>query len=172
MIFKNCFFPPPLRYFPKSKKAAALLLYNLWSDKDLQSFLKKVSRSLTPSAKIWVCPLCFLPFTPLSGICEKQMEKDWRIWQCRKCPVNASETESSNSGLKKTCGANRVSTCRIVMLLCGYAHIYRALSRNYPERRGSWVQGVVSVSLTEISVSLPRWNTDLYFTLCPAARDE
>ncbi|XP_060899378.1 plakophilin-1 [Labrus mixtus] len=28
-------------YFPKSKKAAALLLYNLWSEKDLQSFLKK-----------------------------------------------------------------------------------------------------------------------------------
>lgn len=34
---------PPLRYFPKSRKAAALLLYNLWSEKDLQSFLKKVS---------------------------------------------------------------------------------------------------------------------------------
>nr|XP_020486339.1 plakophilin-1-like [Labrus bergylta] len=28
-------------YFPKSKKAAALLLYNLWSEKDLQGFLKK-----------------------------------------------------------------------------------------------------------------------------------
>uniref|UniRef100_A0A3Q3WVY6 Uncharacterized protein n=1 Tax=Mola mola TaxID=94237 RepID=A0A3Q3WVY6_MOLML len=28
-------------YFPKSRKAAALLLYNLWSEKDLQSFLKK-----------------------------------------------------------------------------------------------------------------------------------
>ncbi|XP_070701185.1 plakophilin-1 [Pempheris klunzingeri] len=28
-------------YFPKSKKAAAVLLYNLWSEKDLQSFLKK-----------------------------------------------------------------------------------------------------------------------------------
>ncbi|CAJ1050248.1 LOW QUALITY PROTEIN: plakophilin-1-like [Xyrichtys novacula] len=28
-------------YFSKSKKAAALLLYNLWSEKDLQSFLKK-----------------------------------------------------------------------------------------------------------------------------------
>lgn len=34
---------PFFRYFPKSKKAAALLLYNLWSDKELQSFLKKVS---------------------------------------------------------------------------------------------------------------------------------
>ncbi|XP_027135337.1 plakophilin-1 isoform X2 [Larimichthys crocea] len=30
-------------YLPKSRKAAALLLYNLWSEKDLQSFLKKVS---------------------------------------------------------------------------------------------------------------------------------
>ncbi|XP_037642664.1 plakophilin-1 isoform X2 [Sebastes umbrosus] len=28
-------------YFPKSSKSAALLLYNLWSEKDLQSFLKK-----------------------------------------------------------------------------------------------------------------------------------
>lgn len=28
-------------YFPKSKKAASLLLYNLWSDKELQNFLKK-----------------------------------------------------------------------------------------------------------------------------------
>lgn len=28
-------------HFPKSKKAAALLLYNLWSEKDFQSFLKK-----------------------------------------------------------------------------------------------------------------------------------
>ncbi|XP_045931979.1 plakophilin-1-like [Micropterus dolomieu] len=28
-------------YFPKSQKAAALLLYNLWSEKDFQSFLKK-----------------------------------------------------------------------------------------------------------------------------------
>uniref|UniRef100_UPI0037E83B64 plakophilin-1-like n=1 Tax=Semicossyphus pulcher TaxID=241346 RepID=UPI0037E83B64 len=28
-------------YFPKSKKSAAVLLYNLWSEKDLQSFLKK-----------------------------------------------------------------------------------------------------------------------------------
>ncbi|XP_030274588.1 plakophilin-1 isoform X2 [Sparus aurata] len=28
-------------YLPKSKKAAALLLYNLWSDKDLQSVLKR-----------------------------------------------------------------------------------------------------------------------------------
>ncbi|XP_044069459.1 plakophilin-1 [Siniperca chuatsi] len=28
-------------YFPKTRKAAALLLYNLWSEKDLQSFLKK-----------------------------------------------------------------------------------------------------------------------------------
>lgn len=35
-------------YFPKSKKAAALLLYNMWSEKDLQSFLKKqgMSKSL------------------------------------------------------------------------------------------------------------------------------
>ncbi|XP_034725817.1 plakophilin-1 [Etheostoma cragini] len=32
-------------YFPKSSKAAALLLYNLWSDKDLQSFLKKQGMS-------------------------------------------------------------------------------------------------------------------------------
>ncbi|XP_070758873.1 plakophilin-1 [Enoplosus armatus] len=32
-------------YFPKSKKAAALLLYNLWSEKDLQSFMKKQGMS-------------------------------------------------------------------------------------------------------------------------------
>ncbi|XP_036957733.1 plakophilin-1 [Acanthopagrus latus] len=32
-------------YLPKSKKAAALLLYNLWSDKDLQSFLKRQGMS-------------------------------------------------------------------------------------------------------------------------------
>ncbi|XP_051269679.1 plakophilin-1 isoform X1 [Dicentrarchus labrax] len=32
-------------YFPKSRKAAALLLYNLWSEKDLQSFLKKQGMS-------------------------------------------------------------------------------------------------------------------------------
>lgn len=32
-------------YFPKSKKAAAVLLYNLWSDKDLQGFLKKQGMS-------------------------------------------------------------------------------------------------------------------------------
>ena len=41
-----------LRYLPKSKKAAALLLYNLWSDKDVQSFLKRVSWSFALSAKI------------------------------------------------------------------------------------------------------------------------
>lgn len=29
------------KHLPKSSKAAALLLYNLWSEKDLQSFLKK-----------------------------------------------------------------------------------------------------------------------------------
>ncbi|KAM7423045.1 hypothetical protein PAMA_010871 [Pampus argenteus] len=33
------------RYFPKSSKAASLLLYNLWSDKDTQSFLKKQGMS-------------------------------------------------------------------------------------------------------------------------------
>nr|XP_046239029.1 plakophilin-1 [Scatophagus argus] len=32
-------------YLPKSKKAAALLLYNLWSEKDIQSFLKKQGMS-------------------------------------------------------------------------------------------------------------------------------
>ncbi|XP_028260809.1 plakophilin-1 isoform X2 [Parambassis ranga] len=32
-------------YFPKSRKAASLLLYKLWSDKDLQSFLKKQGMS-------------------------------------------------------------------------------------------------------------------------------
>ncbi|XP_035517096.1 plakophilin-1-like isoform X2 [Morone saxatilis] len=32
-------------YFPKTRKAAALLLYNLWSEKDLQSFLKKQGMS-------------------------------------------------------------------------------------------------------------------------------
>ncbi|KAI3369847.1 hypothetical protein L3Q82_024656, partial [Scortum barcoo] len=32
-------------YFPKTKKAAGLLLYNLWSEKDLQSFLKKQGMS-------------------------------------------------------------------------------------------------------------------------------
>uniref|UniRef100_A0A8D0DFG3 Plakophilin 1 n=1 Tax=Sander lucioperca TaxID=283035 RepID=A0A8D0DFG3_SANLU len=32
-------------YFPKSSKAAALLLYSMWSDKDLQSFLKKQGMS-------------------------------------------------------------------------------------------------------------------------------
>ncbi|KAM9859444.1 plakophilin-1-like [Aulostomus maculatus] len=29
------------KYFPKSSKSASLLLYNLWSDKDMQTFLKK-----------------------------------------------------------------------------------------------------------------------------------
>ncbi|XP_042262177.1 plakophilin-1 [Thunnus maccoyii] len=33
------------RYFPKASKAASLLLYNLWSDKDTQSFLKKQGMS-------------------------------------------------------------------------------------------------------------------------------
>ncbi|KAM9813733.1 plakophilin-1-like [Neosynchiropus ocellatus] len=33
------------RYFPKSSKAAALLLHNLWSDKDIQSYLKKQGMS-------------------------------------------------------------------------------------------------------------------------------
>ncbi|XP_026204289.1 plakophilin-1-like [Anabas testudineus] len=33
------------KYFPKSSKAAALLLYNMWSEKDLQSFLKKQGMS-------------------------------------------------------------------------------------------------------------------------------
>ncbi|XP_041810506.1 plakophilin-1-like isoform X2 [Chelmon rostratus] len=32
-------------YFPKSRKAAALLLYSLWSEKDLQSYLKKQGMS-------------------------------------------------------------------------------------------------------------------------------
>ncbi|XP_040890076.1 plakophilin-1 [Toxotes jaculatrix] len=32
-------------YFPKSSKAASLFLYNLWSEKDLQSFLKKQGMS-------------------------------------------------------------------------------------------------------------------------------
>ncbi|XP_047439689.1 plakophilin-1 isoform X2 [Mugil cephalus] len=35
-------------YFPKSSKAASLLLYKLWSDKDLQSFVKK--RGMTKSS--------------------------------------------------------------------------------------------------------------------------
>ncbi|KAM7402476.1 hypothetical protein PAMP_017715 [Pampus punctatissimus] len=33
------------KYFPKSSKAASLLLYNLWSDKNTQSFLKKQGMS-------------------------------------------------------------------------------------------------------------------------------
>ncbi|XP_078477638.1 plakophilin-1-like [Lampetra planeri] len=33
------------RYFPKSSKSAALLLYNLWSDKDMQNLLKKQGMS-------------------------------------------------------------------------------------------------------------------------------
>ncbi|XP_053723471.1 plakophilin-1-like [Synchiropus splendidus] len=33
------------RYFPKSSKAAALLLHNLWSDKEIQSYLKKQGMS-------------------------------------------------------------------------------------------------------------------------------
>ncbi|XP_029906487.1 plakophilin-1 [Myripristis murdjan] len=33
------------KYFPKSSKAAALFLYNLWSEKDIQSFLKKQGMS-------------------------------------------------------------------------------------------------------------------------------
>ncbi|XP_022056352.1 plakophilin-1 [Acanthochromis polyacanthus] len=33
------------KYFPKSSKTAALLLFKLWSDKDLQSFLKKQGMS-------------------------------------------------------------------------------------------------------------------------------
>uniref|UniRef100_A0A3B3Z6Y1 Uncharacterized protein n=1 Tax=Periophthalmus magnuspinnatus TaxID=409849 RepID=A0A3B3Z6Y1_9GOBI len=33
-----------LVYLPKSSKAASLVLYNLWSEKDTQSYLKKVSR--------------------------------------------------------------------------------------------------------------------------------
>lgn len=33
------------KYFPKSSKAAALFLYKLWSDKDLQSYLKKQGMS-------------------------------------------------------------------------------------------------------------------------------
>lgn len=50
------------RYFPKSKKAAALFLYNLWSDKELQSFLKKVREiyPITSRERVWVCPVCFL----------------------------------------------------------------------------------------------------------------
>ncbi|XP_075881076.1 plakophilin-1-like [Nelusetta ayraudi] len=32
-------------YFPKTKKAAAVLLYNLWTEKELQSFLKKQGMS-------------------------------------------------------------------------------------------------------------------------------
>lgn len=35
------------KYFPKSSKAAALLLNNLWSDKEIQSFLKKQGMSKT-----------------------------------------------------------------------------------------------------------------------------
>ncbi|XP_076003183.1 plakophilin-1 isoform X2 [Genypterus blacodes] len=35
------------RYFPKSSKAAALFLYNLWSDKDMQSSLKKQGMNKT-----------------------------------------------------------------------------------------------------------------------------
>uniref|UniRef100_A0A3B3Z6Q8 Uncharacterized protein n=1 Tax=Periophthalmus magnuspinnatus TaxID=409849 RepID=A0A3B3Z6Q8_9GOBI len=33
-----------INYLPKSSKAASLVLYNLWSEKDTQSYLKKVSR--------------------------------------------------------------------------------------------------------------------------------
>ena len=33
---------PIVSHFPKSSKAASLLLYSMWSDKDLQSVLKKV----------------------------------------------------------------------------------------------------------------------------------
>lgn len=36
------------RSFPKSSKAAALLLYNLWNDKGLQGALKKVHTQTVP----------------------------------------------------------------------------------------------------------------------------
>lgn len=52
-----------------------MLLYNLWTEKELQSFLKKVSQ--TSLSVLWACAfylVFLLPFTPLSGICEKQ---DW-----------------------------------------------------------------------------------------------
>lgn len=54
-LFSFCL-PPLFRYFPKTKKAAAVLLYNLWSDKELQSHLKKVSQSsLLFLAALGVC---------------------------------------------------------------------------------------------------------------------
>lgn len=49
-----CVFPI-YRYFPKLKTAAALLLYKLWSDKELQSFLKNEVKSI-----ILQRPLLFL----------------------------------------------------------------------------------------------------------------
>lgn len=94
------------RYFPKSKKAAAILLYNLWSDKDLQGFLKKVSHRWEPrSPGLGVASSCFLPFTPLSGICENQMAQDWRINQRsqkknKKKVASDSVKKSTDSGLK------------------------------------------------------------------------
>lgn len=55
--FKH-FLPLSHRYFPKSSKASALFLCKLWSDKDLQSFLKRVSAKI---CHVWVCPPIILP---------------------------------------------------------------------------------------------------------------
>lgn len=69
-----------------------MLLYNLWSEKDLQSYLKKVSQS-SLSASAWACALysLFLPFTPLSGICEK---RDW----LKIAGFSASSEKDPNKG--------------------------------------------------------------------------
>lgn len=124
LIYTNCFHLF-VRYFPKSSKAAALLLYNMWSEKDLQSFLKKVSRRLIMSAKIcqglgvsFLFPTANSRSTPFSGICEKQREKGWRIRQrSQNMPTECEwdiksdlAEESSSSGLWKH-SQNFVCTC-------------------------------------------------------------
>lgn len=93
---------PFFRYLPKSKKAAALLLYNLWTDKELQSFLKKVSEiyPITWWVRVWVCHiwlflwLLISLFTPHSGICKSRLWFQNVHWAAEKCSKSGWENAS------------------------------------------------------------------------------
>lgn len=93
---------PFFRYLPKSKKAAALLLYNLWTDKELQSFLKKVSEIYPISwwVRVWVCHiwlflwLLISLFTPHSGICKSRLWFQNVHWAAEKCSKSGWENAS------------------------------------------------------------------------------
>lgn len=85
MIFKKIVFPS-IKIFPQIQKSCSPAPLQPLVGKRLTKLPEKgelkLNLWLPRSVRLWVCPLCVLPFTPLTGICEKQRPKDRRIRQC------------------------------------------------------------------------------------------